>query len=61
MAEAKGRYEFEGKGKDLYKAIIEANRVVPKGYVNVDAKKFLEKPEDYGSEGVWIDREVVSG
>jgi hypothetical protein len=59
--EKSGRYEFSGKGKDLYKAVIQAHHVVPKGYVSVDAKKFIEKPENYGSEGVWIDRKIESG
>ena len=61
MAESKGRYEFEGKGRDLYKAVILAHTVVPQGYVKVDAEKFLESPEDYSSEGVWIKKEIESG
>lgn len=61
LAEAKGRFEFSGKGKDLYKAVIAAHNVVPQGYVKVDAEKFLEKPEDYSSEGVWIKKEIESG
>ena len=61
LAEAKGRFEFSGKGKDLYQAVIAANNVVPKGYVKVNAEKFLEKPEAYSSEGVWIKKEIESG
>ena len=61
LAEAKGRFEFSGKGKDLYKAVIAAHDFVPKGYVKVDAEKFLENPEDYSSEGVWIKKEIESG
>ena len=57
---AKGRFEFQGMGKDLYKAIIQAHNIMPKGYVSVDAKKFVDKPEDYGTEGIWIDKEVES-
>lgn len=57
---AKGRFEFEGRGKDLYKAIIQAHNIMPKGYVTVEAKKFVDKPEDYGTEGIWIDKEVES-
>jgi hypothetical protein len=30
----KGRYEFEGKGKDLYKAVVEAQHLTPKGFVD---------------------------
>lgn len=58
--EKKGRYEFTGKGKELYKAVVKAHRIVPKGYVTVKAEDFLESPEDYGVEGEWIDREVES-
>lgn len=57
---ATGRYEFHGKGKDLFKAIVKAHRFMPKGYVDVSAEEFLENPERYGDEGVWIDREVES-
>jgi hypothetical protein len=55
-----GRYEFSGSGKDLYKAIVKANDIVPKGYVKVSAKAFLKNPYKYGFEGSWIDRQVES-
>jgi hypothetical protein len=55
-----GRYEFHGKGRDLYKAVILAQRYMPKGFVDVAAEKFLEYPERYGVEGHWIEREVES-
>jgi hypothetical protein len=58
--EKTGRYEFSGKGKDLYKAVIEAHRIVPKGFVDVSAEEFLKHPEKYGSEGEWTDREIKS-
>ena len=45
------RYEFRGKGRDLYKAVILAHRYMPKGFVEVSAKRFLERPEEYGFEG----------
>ena len=61
LAEAKGRFEFSGKGKDLYKAVMVAHDVVPKGYVKVDAERFLKSPDDYSSEGVWIKKEIESG
>ena len=57
----KGRYEFSGTGKDLYKAIVTAENVVPKGYVDVSAKRFIDNPQKFGYEGEWIDREVTSG
>ena len=56
-----GRYEFHGKGKDLYKAILKALRIMPKRFVDVSAEMFLVDPMKYGYEGMWIDREVVSG
>ena len=56
----KGRYEFHGSGKDLYKAVLKAQSYMSKGYVDVSAKKFVECPEEYGFEGEWIDREVES-
>jgi predicted cupin superfamily sugar epimerase len=55
-----GRYEFYGKGKDLYKAVVKAHKFVPKGFVTVSARKFVEQPERYGLEGEWIEREVES-
>jgi len=56
----KGRYEFHGTGKQLYKAIVRAHHVMPKGYVDVSAEEFLKQPETYGYEGEWIEREVES-
>ena len=58
--EMKGRYEFYGKGRDLYKAVMKAHHVMPKGYVDVSAEEFLRHPEKYGFEGFWIERDVVS-
>ena len=58
--EASGRYEFYGKGKDLYKAVVKAHQYMPKGFVTVSAEKFVENPEKYGFEGEWVEREVES-
>ena len=55
-----GRYEFHGKGKDLYRAVVKAHRIMPKGYVDVSAEKFLKRPERYGFKGEWVDRRVES-
>lgn len=55
-----GRYEFHGKGKDLYRAVVTAHHFMPKGYVDVSAEEFLKDPESYGYEGEWIEREVDS-
>lgn len=58
--EASGRYEFYGKGRDLFKATVKAHRFMPKGFVDVSAEKFVKHPERYGFEGGWIEREVES-
>jgi len=60
IVESKGRYEFHGKGKDVYRAVVKAHQIVPKGYVDVSAEDFLQNPEKYGSEGFWIEKDVVS-
>ncbi|MFX0201577.1 MAG: hypothetical protein ACFFCW_36135 [Candidatus Hodarchaeota archaeon] len=59
-ATIRGRYEFHGKRKDLYRAVVTAHHFMPRGYVDLAAEKFLRQPEKYGSEGSWIDREVES-
>jgi hypothetical protein len=56
----KGRYEFSGSGKDLYKAVVEAHDTVPKGYIRVQAKQFTKNPNKYGYEGIWIDQQINS-
>ena len=58
--ESSGRYEFSGKGKDLYKAVVKALKIVPKGFVTVSAEKFVEQPEQYGCPGEWIEKEIES-
>ena len=55
-----GRYEFYGRGRDLYRAVILAHRYMPKGFVTVSASKFVGDPEKYGFEGRWIEREIDS-
>lgn len=58
--ETSGRYEFHGAGKDLYKAVVKAHRIVPRGFVTVSADKFVDKPEEYGLVGEWIEKEIES-
>jgi hypothetical protein len=55
-----GRYEFSGSGKTLYKAVVKGHKLVPKKFVDVEAKTFLEHPEEYGQEGYWSEREIES-
>lgn len=55
-----GRYEFHGPGGDLYRAVIEAKRRVPRGHVEVSAEEFLMAPEEYSQEGYWVESKVVS-
>jgi hypothetical protein len=43
------------------KAKKKALHTVPHGFVDVSAEMFLVDPMKYGYEGMWIDREVVSG
>jgi hypothetical protein len=55
-----GRYEFHGKGSDLYKAIILAHQLMPKGFVDISAIDFLENAEDFSYEAEWIEKEIES-
>ena len=57
------RFEFSGSGRDLYRAIRAAHRVVPSNrqrFVTVSAREFLRAPYRYGVEGVWVDKEIES-
>ena len=58
--EMEGRYEFYGKSKDLYKAVIKAHQFMPRGFVTVSAERFLRNPRRYGLEGEWVEKEVES-
>ena len=49
-----GRYEFEGRGKDLRKAIALAHHYVPRDFIEVSAREFLEDPSKFGEKGEWI-------
>lgn len=55
-----GRFEFSGSGEELYEAVVLAHRYVPDGFVSVSAREFIENPEEYGSEGDWIEKDVES-
>lgn len=59
-AEMRGRYEFHGRGRDLYKAVVKAHRYMPKDFVDVSTEEFLKHPEKYGLEGEWIEKEIES-
>ena len=55
------RYDFSGTGRELYRAIFLAHRIVPKQrFVRVSASEFLANPFRYGERGYWVDREVES-
>lgn len=57
----KGRYEFSGRGKELYRAVKIAKHRPPRGYQNTSAREFIENPELFSEEGgVWIQSEVES-
>ena len=56
----RGRYEFYGSGRDLLRAVRLALRYMPDGYVEVDAVDFIDDPEEYGTIGEWVWREIES-
>jgi hypothetical protein len=58
--EDKGRYEFFGSGREIYEAVRLAHTFMPKGFVTVSARKFLENPAKYGVIGEWIEKEIES-
>ena len=60
VTEARGRYEFYGKERDLYHAIRMATKHPPDGYVDVEARDFMENPYDYCVSGEWIWYEIES-
>jgi len=60
ITEAKGRYEFYGRGRDLRRAVEIAIHNPPDGYVNVDALDFIENPHEYCVSGEWIWYEIES-
>ena len=45
---------------EVFRAMKEARRRVPFDYVEVEAKEFLEHPENYGEVGDWVEWSVVS-
>lgn len=56
-----GRFEFYGRGKDLYKAVALAQKYVPlKRFQVVSATEFFEDPEKYGKLGRWVEKDVES-
>lgn len=55
------RYDFNGSGRELQRAIILALQIVPKErFVRVSARDFIAHPYLYGEKGYWIDRKVES-
>ncbi len=60
IAEERGRYEFTGRGRDLYQAIRIATELPPNGYVDVKALDFIENPREYSVSGEWIWYEIES-
>lgn len=60
VTEQRGRYEFYGRGRDLYEAIRIATKHPPNGYVDVEALDFIENPHEYCVSGKWIWYEIES-
>jgi len=59
----RGRFEFEGTGRDLRRAVelvIREFLVPRKQFVIVRAKEFLRHPKKYSRTGMWIERDVES-
>jgi len=58
----KGRYELHGTGRELMRAIIDIKYVprVPRGYIRVSARDFLDNEDEYSEEGYWIRLEIES-
>jgi len=57
-----GRYEFYGTGKDIYRAVVLAHRLVPiRRFTVVPAREFLMNREHDGGAGRWLARKVESG
>ena len=54
VKEQRGRYEFYGRGRDLYEAVRIATKHPPDGYVDVEALDFIENPHNYCVSGEWI-------
>ncbi len=54
VTEERARYEFYGRGRDLYEAIRIATKHPPDGYVDVDALEFVRNYRDYSVDGVWV-------
>ena len=50
----RGRYEFYGRGRDLYEAVRIATKHPPNKYVDVEAVDFIDNPYDYCVDGEWI-------
>jgi len=49
------RYEFYGRGRDLYHAVVLAIDYPPKQrFVTVSAKEFISNPFKYGGGGHWV-------
>ena len=57
------RYQFYGRGKELYHAVVLALDYPPrKRFVTLSAKEFVTNPFKYGGGGHWVSEpEVESG
>ena len=58
-----GRFEFHGTGRNLARAVMMTDHLVPrprKRFQVVSAKEFLSKPYKFARQGYWVMREVES-
>ena len=60
VTEERGRYEFYGRGRDLYEAIRIARYSPPNKFVDVDAREYIRNPRKYSVDGVWVRYDIDS-
>ena len=60
ITEESGRYEFYGRGRDLYEAIRIAHHYPPNKFVEVDAREFIRNPRKFSVDGVWVSYDIES-
>lgn len=54
------RYEFDGRGKDLHRAVALALDYPPKHrFISISAKKFNSNPSKYVGRGYWVGKPEV--
>ena len=61
IEKGRGRFEFYGNSRDLYKAIRLAHNFIPiKQFTIISAHDFVENPAKYAVRGRWIAKQITS-